>query len=273
MKKLIWLAFLIISLGVSAFAQSNISVGLHLGSSSYFGDLKPNAFQLNQNSLAFGVNGMYKLSKRLNLRLGLIACTIKAADSKTGKTSLIKRNLSFKSKIFEASLVGEYNFFKLGLNQNKGDDFKRWSPYVFGGLALFGFNPKAELNGEWYNLRELGTEGQFVSNSKLKPYSLTQMSLPFGFGFKYVVNSKLLVALELGWRKTFTDYLDDVSGVYHDLNEIESAKGIEAARLSYRGNELEGFNNSVPPKGSIRGNSDNMDWYILSTFCLTYNLF
>ena len=43
-------------------------------------------------------------------------------------------------------------------------------------------------------------------------YSNVQAAVPFGFGAKYIVNPKWYLALEFGIRKTFFDYLDNVSG-------------------------------------------------------------
>jgi hypothetical protein len=38
------------------------------------------------------------------------------------------------------------------------------------------------------------------------------MAIPFGGGVKYVLNPKWYLSLEFGMRKTFFDYLDNVSG-------------------------------------------------------------
>jgi hypothetical protein len=61
---------------------------------------------------------------------------------------------------------------------------------LFGGFALFGFS---------------GNE------NKTAEYSNVQVAIPFGGGVKYVLNPKYYLALEFGVRKTFFDYLDNIS--------------------------------------------------------------
>ena len=91
-----------------------------------------------------------------------------------------------------------------------------FSPFIFTGVSLFNFNPKAEASdGQWYTLQELGTEGQGTTSfQNRKPYSLTQLSIPFGGGVKIGVSDDFNIIIEYGLRKTFTDYIDDVSTTY-----------------------------------------------------------
>jgi hypothetical protein len=44
------------------------------------------------------------------------------------------------------------------------------------------------------------------------------VAIPFGIGAKMNVSKKVGIGLEWGPRKTFTDYLDDVSGTYPDVS-------------------------------------------------------
>jgi hypothetical protein len=86
----------------------------------------------------------------------------------------------------ELSAVMEYHF----LNWRDNRHMIRFSPYLFGGLGLFG------MTG---------------NKSKPEEYSNIQGALPFGVGFKYIYNPKWYFSLEFGPRKTFFDYLDNVS--------------------------------------------------------------
>src|SRR5207249_6493504 len=105
-----------------------------------------------------------------------------------------------------------------------------------------------------------------------KSYSLTQLALPFGGGIKCALNDNLRVGIELGLRKLFTDYLDDVSSNYADANDLLAAKGQQAVDLAYRGDEVPGGNPTYPAKGAQRGSSALKDWYYLTGLTLSFRL-
>jgi hypothetical protein len=98
----------------------------------------------------------------------------------------VNRNASFDVFLLEASTVMEYHF----LNWRETKRFVRFTPYLFAGLGLFGLSGNAQKNGE---------------------YSNVQGSIPFGGGVKYIYNPKWYISLEFGIRKTFFDYLDNIS--------------------------------------------------------------
>ena len=132
-----------------------------------------------------------------------------------------QRNLDFKSNIWEA--YGAIEFFPLQYLYRNDDDYDpRFRPYIFGGVGAFHFNPKGSLtdqagNVTWHELQPLHTEGQgFAEYPGKKEYKLTQGNLPFGGGFKYIISDNVNAGLELLYRKTFTDYIDDVSSEYID---------------------------------------------------------
>ena len=146
-------------------------------------------------------------------------------------------------------------------------NYKTWSPYIFGGLAVFHFNPYTydQQNNKVF-LKPLSTEGQGLPGYE-KPYSLTQLALPFGGGIKYNISDNFRIALEVGLRKLFTDYLDDVSTNYPDLNLLRP----RAAYLSYRGDELKPPV-PFPGEGAIRGNPKVKDNYYLLMIRVSYRL-
>ena len=148
-----------------------------------------------------------------------------------------------------------------------------FTPFIYGGLNVFHFNPKTYYNGQWIALQPLSTEGQNTSINADPNYRLTQLALPFGFGFKYQVTPELTIAYEMGARKTFTDYLDDVSGNYTDLSVLASEKGSLAAELSYRGDEIFGKELTSSYLGEQRGNSSNKDWYLINSLSISYKLY
>lgn len=87
--------------------------------------------------------------------------------------------------------------------------------YVFTGINGFWFDPTAVApsNGISYSLQPLGTEGQFVLPSR-DPYSRVQVALPLGVGFAFRITDDINLNVELSYRRSFTDYMDDVSSTY-----------------------------------------------------------
>jgi hypothetical protein len=186
-----------------------------------------------------------------------------AEDSLSDVRSQIDRDLSFTSQVLEFSVYGELNFFRY----TPGDMRHPIAPFIFGGIALFKFNPKAELDGVNYELQPLGTEGQGMARyPNLKHYSLTTLSIPFGIGVKANISKRLSVGIEWGLRYTFTDYLDDVSGVYADPDIVMQESGDVAGQLSDR--SLSETNN----EGRQRGNSKTNDWYSFALLTFSYNI-
>jgi hypothetical protein len=179
-----------------------------------------------------------------------------------------ERNLSFKSSIFEISLVTEIHprFFKQYL---KGELLPRLSPYLLGGIGYFVFNPQARLDGQWVDLRPLRTEGQgFEEYASRKIYKLKQINFPVGAGVKYKLSPLFNFSAECVYRILNTDYLDDVSTTYIDKNLYPSYfNGTEldqALRLHNRQNELNPAH--VTNVGDIRGNPNNNDAYFSVNF-------
>lgn len=115
----------------------------------------------------------------------------------------------------------------------------------------------AELNGQWHSLRPLGTEGQNIDPTK-SPYNPFSVIIPFGFGKNIKLNNGMTLGIDISLRKSFTDYLDDVSTSYFDNNLIRAHSGDIAAQLADRSS-----GSSIGQPGSIRGNPKNNDNYFL----------
>lgn len=251
-----------LTLSISSFAQ--VRLGVFTGIANYQGDLIDKPFQAPR--FAAGLSLAYDFSERFALRGGLTIAKVAGADSLSDKSYLRDRNLSFQSSLVEFSLRGEYTIFNISN--------MRWSPYVFGGLAVYHFNPYTfDRNGTQVYLKPLGTEGQGLEQyPERKPYSLTQVALPFGGGVKYAISDKVDLGLELGLRKLFTDYLDDVSTNYADVNDLLAGRGAQAADLAYRGDEVPGGNPAYPAKGDQRGGVEQKDWYYFTGLQLNIRL-
>jgi len=261
MRKL--LAVLIFTLSITA-SYSQIQVGIFTGLSNYQGDLIDKPYKAGK--AAFGITGGYQFSDRLALRAGLTFAKVAGADSLHDKDYLRQRNLSFQSSITEFSIRGEYNVFNLSS--------MRWTPYGFAGVAVYHYNPYTfDQQGNKVFLQPLGTEGQKLpSNPDFESYSLTQLAIPFGGGVKYAISDKVHLGLEVGFRKLFTDYLDDVSTNYADEAELLVVRGPKAVELAYRGDEVANGNPAYPTKGAQRGGAKEKDWYYFSGLHLTFNL-
>lgn len=230
----------------AAFGQmKGWELGGWVGLSNYFGDLNTN-YRLNRVHPAAGLLTRYNFNDRLAFRLGASYGRISAYDSDSPNLYEKRRNLSFRSDIVDAAMVLEFNF--LPYMHGHRDYF--FTPYMYAGPALYYFNPQAELDGQWYDLQGLGTEGQFRGEE----YNTVQGALAYGFGFKVDFSYRWSLSVDLSGRKLFTDYLDDVSGVYADWRDIRSLRGDIAAELADRSSEPK-----LGEPGRQRGNGKSND--------------
>ncbi|MGK2864342.1 MAG: DUF6089 family protein [Chitinophagaceae bacterium] len=262
MKKA-WIMILLICVTNFVFSQ-RFHIGVFGGLAAYNGDLTSKIFPKKVTNGAIGITGNYELTDNIMLRGGYTYTVVGGADRYSDKPGLVDRNLSFETSISEFSLVGEY--YLLDLYEH------RLSPYLFAGLAIYHFNPYA-FNGtrEKIYLKPLSTEGQGLPGyAGVKPYGLTQPAIPFGGGVKFAVTDNLHLGVELGLRKLFTDYLDDVSSDYADPADLLAGKGQLSVDLSYRGDEV--GNPGYPAKGMQRGGKKNKDTYYFTGLHLTYRL-
>lgn len=262
MKKL-WLIALLF------FPMISFSQYLHLnlfgGFSNYQGDLEEKQFTLDQSNGAVGIGLQYDISNHFSLRTGLMHGRV-SADDKQNKPGLRIRNLSFTSAILEGNLLLEYNILNL--------TDRRFTPYLFGGLAIYHYDPYTyDTLGNRIYLKPLSTEGQGLDlYPDRKPYKLTQLSIPFGAGLKLRVSDKIVMGYEIGMRKLFTDYLDDVSDRYPDAAALLGAKGAKAVEMSYRGGEIKNGSTGFPVEGSVRGGAKQKDWYYFQGITLSITL-
>lgn len=255
MKKFLFLLIGLIPL--LSFSQ-NLHVDLFGGIANYQGDLQNKRFTLDQSNPSFGIGLSYDLSSKLSIRSGFTYGKVEGDDKKnTSVKGNDLRNLNFKSAISELHVGLEYNLINL--------EDSRLTPYVFGAVAVFHFNPYTkDKEGNKIYLQPLSTEGQGLSAyPDRKIYKLTQFSIPFGGGLKFRLSETLQVGLEIGIRKLFTDYLDDVSSTYVDQNILLAAKGSKAVELAFRGNEIN-TGAVYPASGEQRGNPKRKDLYYFS---------
>lgn len=269
MKKYLFILtvfFISVQNGFAQRTKKSYELGLFLGGSYYIGDLNPlgqfNQFTKPAGGLVFRTNYNPRLSTRINILYG----SIEGRDSFSKFPYQQQRNLRFKSDIWELSGLIEFNFLDFEI----GNDKRSFSPYILFGLAGYKFNPKGELDGKWIALQPLGTEGQGLrGGATTRKYKLLQMSIPFGVGIKAYLTESIGISLEWGMRKTFTDYLDDVSKRYYDPAKIAVAHGADAAKLS---DPSVGTDPNYSNVGRQRGNPTTKDWYAFAGAILTIKL-
>lgn len=256
MEKILKGFLLILVIFTIAGSAKSQRLYLHIdgGAINYGGDLQNKLFTLNQANSLVGGGLYYKLSAHIGIEGSLVTGKLAASDIKSN-TESYRRNLSFYSTITEASLMVRGNLRDI-------PDEKKFTPYVTAGIGFFHFNPYAySPGGAKTYLRPLRTEGQGLPQYPDREiYKLNEFSIPFGGGFTYAVSGSVMIGAELNFRRTFTDYIDDVSSQrYADTALIRSARGELAAKMSFRSDETDNpytFNDRI-----TRGNPEKKDVY------------
>ncbi|MEZ5059011.1 MAG: DUF6089 family protein [Saprospiraceae bacterium] len=248
--------------GNLSFCQS-LEIGGFYGVSNYNGELQDTRFDPRQANPAYGIFTRINFSKDVAIRAQYFNSTISAHDTYSAGLSNT-RNLSFRTPVQEVGVQLELSL--IGFGGNKKAPLAK--SYIFGGVSGMYFNPQAKYQDQWVDLQPLGTEGQGMPGYQEK-YSRYAVVIPLGMGFKVNVAKTVSLGLELGVRKTYTDYLDDVSSQYPDLEELERINPM-AANLSYREPEITGSPGN--PVGLERGNPENKDLYFFAGFTASFYL-
>jgi len=289
MKRILLFGLIIVLTSTLSFAQYNSSVssevGISVGSSSFLGDLggansigRAFVYDLDLFSTrpAIGIFFRQSIGYRFALRFNGYYARVWGDDALTNaKTPAAGsgwhryyRNLSFRSYIIEASVVGELNLLPF----EPGSMNNRFTPYIFAGAGAFRFDPKAYYNGSWVRLQPLGTEGQgLIQYPEKRKYSLIQLAFPMGVGVKTNLNSHYTLGFEIGHRVTTTDYIDDVSTTYPDpaffYANYPPQQAALAAALSDRST---GEHPSKTAPGQQRGDPSDNDSYFFTGVTLSY---
>ena len=236
-------------------------IGACVGKMYYLGDLNKHR-QFYKPNLSFGLIYRYNINSRLASRFSFLYGKVQADDADSQDEYYINRNLSFFSDIFEFSGGLEFHYLPFQMGNRK----YRGTTYMFIQGGVFRMNPKTNYNGEIVELQPLATEGQGTSlSSKKNRYSLMQICFPIGLGCKLSINKFINLNVEIGIRKTFTDYLDDVSSdTYVDQGSLAQINGQMSADLSNRSLDGSRFGN--------RGNSRTSDWYVFYGGMISFRL-
>ncbi|MCB0663264.1 MAG: hypothetical protein KDC24_11025 [Saprospiraceae bacterium] len=252
----------IILVGTSSYGQS-LELGGFVGVSNYNGELQDTRFDAQNARPAYGIFSRINFSKNVALRTQYFTSEITGTDHiSPGAQS--NRNLNFRTSLQEFGVQLELTLVAFGGTKKT----PRAKSYIFGGVSGLYFNPQAQYNGDWVDLQPLGTEGQGMSGYD-KKYSRYAIVCPLGMGFKVNVSKVASLGLELGIRKTYTDYLDDVSSFYPDLEQLKRIDPL-ASTLSYREPEVTGVYGN--PTGLERGNPANKDIYFFAGVTVSFYL-
>lgn len=261
MKKFYLLTYLLVLVTVVAEAQSFYAIrrsrslifSAGTGTATYFGELKDKGGYIDPKvNLNAGLQ--YFVIPQVAVRGEVAWFQLKGDDAGT-TGAYADRNLSFVSDNFEATITGALHLKPMNYRYYQRPAF---NAYAYAGLGLLYFNPKAELDGIMHALRPLMTEDV--------AYSRTVIMIPFGAGVKVKAGPFFNLVLEGGYRKLFTDYLDDVSTVHPDKSSWTNPLRVA---LSDRGPEVD---RSPRPAGFVRGNPDKKDGYFLMNFKIEYYL-
>lgn len=229
------------------------SIYLGTGVTGYIGELT-NKRPLVNNPSHFNFGLESRLYTKISTRIQITRYKINGSDSNAPDSSANRqRNLSFTSTNWEFVLQGVYYFHKYS---GKYHTRKQYEPYLAFGAGITTFNPKTKFKGISYKLRDFKTEGI--------AYRKFTYILPLNFGVKAKLNEFINLTVDLGFRFTFTDYLDDVSGYF-----IQHPEPSISASLANRSNEIsivnqKAFDGYMP--GGQRGNNNKYDTYFLINF-------
>lgn len=277
--------------GLTANAQYAWDVGVHVGGANYLGEMggkdQPRRdfvwdMKLSQTRWAIGSFARRKINRMLSVNSGILYLRIQGADALTEDYRPRRgRNLNFRNDMIEWYVRPEFTIFQdndLGGRGRYRMDFRLFG---YAGVALFYHNPKGQINreGDFYALQPLKTE--------LVDYSRIGVAVPVGLGFHFTQRRRHRFGFDLGWRTTFTDYLDDVSTVYADPSQMPGGVGGLADQLADQSSFAYALDPTLPDPhnygfwpdngGSdnapnIRGDPTHNDSYLTCTFTYSYVL-
>ena len=274
MRILLHIAILLL-LPFIARSQYYIDLGVSMGAANYLGEIGGKEqtrrdfvadTKIDQTRQVLGGFIRYKFTPVISFKGGLTYAKIQGADNLSSNPARVGRNLSFKNDMVELATTAEINFYQVNDVGRSGKFRLDFRAYGFiGGAALYS-NPQALYNGEWHDLRPLMTEGQVT------PYNQFHFTIPTGAGFHYTMRRKHRFGWEIGWRTTFTDYLDDASTTY----ATPEALGNDPLRIGIanRRNEVDDTrpNAANYTPGNKRGDPTHNDSYFFTTFSYSYVL-
>lgn len=249
-------------MGLWAQKENHHEAGIKIGAANYYGDLQTQILPWGREAAktyrpSVGIIYKHFFNPRLGVRAEANYMRITAADSLSFNKANQARNLSFTNDMFDLSVAAELNFIPVDLHKFKV------SPYIFAGIGAVYSNPYThDIKGDKINLRSLGTEGQGLPMyPDRKIYNTLHGMIPFGGGVKFLIGQTFVISAEVAVRYVGSDYIDDVSRSYVNLDTLMAYRGPKAVEMAYRGNEIKGWDGNYPNYEFYRGSHKLNDFY------------
>jgi hypothetical protein len=234
-------------------SSQTLELGLFGGGSYYLGELNT-AIHFNETQLAYGAVARFNFNPRWALKGSFYRGKLKGDDNSGALYN--DRGLNFATTINDISVVAEFHFWEYFTGSKRNF----FTPFIFAGVGFFTFNPESQ---DGVALQPLGTEGQNEGFDGRSPYNKWGISIPFGFGFKWSVSERVGIGVEWGMRKTFSDYVDDVSTSYYlvgeDINPEIDAQYYADPTMNHQ-------------PGMQRGDDQTYDWFNYTGVTVTYKI-
>jgi len=250
-----------------------------LGGANQYGSHFARDYDISATRFNVNLGVRYKkVSSVFGFKAMLTYGMVSGNDALTDEKYRNNRNLNFRSPILELSAQVEYYFLPeksknlytlAGLRSKKKK--RKFTAYLFSGIGVFYYNPKEKLDGKWYDVKQYHTEGQGLPGGP-KQFSNFNVAIPVGIGCRYNIDKHWSIGAEFSVRKTFTDYIDGVSGTYYDKAKLTAAYGPTAAALAdpSLGNIPGATSPNGDGTGAQRGNPKYKDSYIFFTVNVGY---
>lgn len=296
MRKIFIILFTIILIPLFSHAQkwkrNRVEYSFGIGATNFLGDLGGanqvgtnglRDFEIRATRMGAVLGYRYQLGRDWFVKGNFNYIMVSGDDALTEEPARNRRHLSFRSHLLELSGQIEYMLVKqksghlYRLRGVRGKSWFRFEVYVFGGIGGLWYNPQSRnQNGDWVSLKNLNTEGQGLPGGP-KDYSGFTVVVPYGIGLRRNLGGSArqgmwTLGLELSMRKTFSDYIDDVSTDYYDVDQIRDAYGDEAAYFASPGeyyNPGLGLDGKTPEQ---RGDSSDKDAYMLGVISINYKI-
>lgn len=201
--KRILMFFLIGFIVFEAHGQSSVDIGFFGGAGTYFGDMTKIEWQKSINP-AYGGFMRYNFNPRYSLRFNILNGNIGAVGEFNYQTDPAIKSWEFKKNVLDMSLQFEFNYFKYIV----GDRETPYSTYLFAGVGIQSYN--------YSNLNGIAN----VNGSEISP------TIPFGLGFKFNLSKRFGLGIETGFRKTFSDKLDNLDDPLSHTVTVGSATSV-----------------------------------------------
>ena len=189
-------------LTASIVAAQTYEVGILVGGSVYEGDVSDDALNLRETKPSYGAFIKYNFQNQFTLKAGFNIGRLTGSDANSKDPGIQLRGFAFDNNLREVYIGGEWHFLdeKSSYKRIYNLFTQKFSPFVFIGVGFASTDglPIAPADRIPYPFPEAGAKNSFITPS-------------FGLGFNYRMNENYCFGIDLGWRPTFSDYIDGVS--------------------------------------------------------------